>query len=143
MKIIVKLGLSVLLSMFSLVGTIRAADGSGTGPTAGPTPPPGGTSIRPETAPAEVKAAMERFQQEREAYLAREKALAEKLKSATEDQRVKIREQMKDLADKWAEQSRELRRKFADRLNDLKTELSEKKKALLDAAKDKNDRRKK
>lgn len=106
------------------VKTIRD-QGKKIGRTEKPRPPSSATAVdRPETVrPAELKNLIERFQTEREQFLARQKQLALQLRQATDEQRAELREQMRDNLDQWRELQLEFRTQLRDRAIELRREL--------------------
>jgi len=79
---------------------------------------------RPETLqPAELRNLIERFQNEREQFLTRQKQLALQLREATDEQRAELRERMRDNLDQWREMQLEFRAQLRDRAVELRREL--------------------
>lgn len=73
--------------------------------------------------PAQVKDLVKQFQAARDAYLQQQKDLQRLSKTATEDERAAIRQQMKDSLDAWKEEQRQLRQEMKERAKELKQEL--------------------
>jgi len=115
MKMTKILSLMVALG-FSLVGTSVLADGTNT-------PPPVVIDKDKDNIPAElkeIKALRTAFEAKRDAYLAAQKALIQKLKGATEEQREKIREQLQDNRQAFLAELREFREDIRHELDEIK-----------------------
>jgi hypothetical protein len=87
---------------------------------------------RPDLAP-EIKLRMARFEQSREAYLARQEELLRKLGGATDSDRELIRKQLQQLRDEWRERARALQEDAKTRMRELQSELPRYRDALRDA----------
>jgi cell division septum initiation protein DivIVA len=66
-----------------------------------------------------VRAQLQRFQQEARKYLEQQEALRKRLQGATEEERVRVRQQLQNLREQWLERARELRKQFRDRQSEL------------------------
>jgi len=89
---------------------------------------------RPEL-PQEIKRRIERFEQSRESYLARQQELLRRLNAngATDEDRAQIRAQLQALRDEWLDRARAFREEYRTRLKDLQAELPKHRDALNDA----------
>jgi hypothetical protein len=123
--------LSLMVALgFSLVGTSLMA---GTN-----TPPPVVIDQNKDNVPSElkeIKALRTAFEAKRDTYLAAQKALIEKLKGATEEEREKIREQLQDNREAFLAALREFREDIRHELAEIKQIIrNHDKDALLDAS---------
>jgi len=75
--------------------------------------------------PDNVKALVDKFQQDREGFLDQQKQLAKQLKEATDEQRAAIRDQMRENLEKWREAQKELRAELQNRIAEMKSELQD------------------
>lgn len=79
---------------------------------------------RPEALqPGELRTMIERFQSERERFLARQKQLALQLRQATDEQRAELRGQMRENLEQWRELQLEFRTQLRERAVELRREL--------------------
>lgn len=83
-----------------------------------PGPRPGG----PIT-PADVQALVQQFQQDRQAFMARQKALETQMKGLPEQERQKIREQLKEQMEQWKQQQARLREQLQAQCDRLAEQL--------------------
>lgn len=88
--------------------------GSGQNPTTPPgsgardNPPPGPRPERPLT-PADVQALVKQFEQDRQAFMAKQQAIEEQMLSLPEQERRGLRAQLKNEMEKWKQQQARLR----------------------------------
>lgn len=87
------------------------------------------------TLPGSVQNLIVNFQTAREAYLTRQKELRLQLKTATDEQREAIRQQIADLLEEWKEQHREFIQETKDRAKEMKNELNPDLGRVVDGAK--------
>ncbi len=82
------------------------------------TPTAEGTLVKgdPVAIPTEIKAQLQQFQSARDAYLKKQKELAQQLKGSGEEQRKLVREQLQVLRRDWLERSLAFRREVSDRV---------------------------
>ena len=102
---------------------------------------------RPEL-PAEIRDRILQFENLREAYLARERELIQRVRGATEEDRDRLREQLKELREDWLRRARSIREEARERQRELLRELPKHREALeqareqaLDAARETRERR--
>jgi len=99
---------------------------------------PSPISIRPprperqDLAP-EIKQRIVRFERSRETYLARQEELLHKLRTATAEDRARIRAQLQALRDEWLDRARAFREEARTRMKELQDELPKYREALTDA----------
>jgi hypothetical protein len=153
MKKLLSLSLLIALSSWGL----RAQD-AGTTPTTpptvtdddsgagkGPATTPPGLANRPEhpdhpanpnkpALPDDVKKLIDASKQARETFLSEQKDLIAKLKSATQDERAKIREDLAKNREDFLAQQKELREQIHDRLKEIRAEFKDNRDKVIDQA---------
>ena len=83
-----------------------------------PGPRPGG----PLT-PADVQALVQQFQQDRQAFMAKQQALEQQMQGLSEQERQRLRAQLKDQMEEWKQQQARLRERLRDQCDRLAEQL--------------------
>lgn len=84
--------------------------------------PPGPRPPGPLT-PADVEGLVRQFQQDREAFMAKRKALEQQMKGLAEQDRQRLREQLKDQMDQWKQQQSRLREQLREQCERMQEQL--------------------
>ena len=84
--------------------------------------PPGPRPEGPLT-PADVQALVRQFQQDREAFMAKRKALEQEMKGLAEQDRQRLREQLKEQMDQWKQQQSRLREQLREQCERMQEQL--------------------
>lgn len=106
-------------------------------PTGGEVPGKGKMPELPERAGKKqasqpVKDLVGKFQNARESYLAEQMVLKEQLKTATEEQREAIRQQIRDSLDRWKERHREFAEEAKESAQRIKDQLAPEMKRVIE-----------
>ena len=155
MKKLLFLSLLVTLSTWGLRAqdagtnpTTPPATDDGTGGGKGPKDPPPGLANRPDhpahpdhaanpnrpALPDDVKKLIDASKQARETFLNEQRDLVAKLKSATQDERAKIREDLAKNREDFLAQQKELREQIHDRLKEIRAEFKDNRDKVIDEA---------
>jgi hypothetical protein len=92
-------------------------------PTPGPRVEPPGPRPGGPLTPADVQALVRRFQQDREAFMIRQRSLEQQMSSAAEQDRVRLRDQLKEQMEQWKQQQARLREQLQDQCDRLGDQL--------------------
>ncbi len=84
----------------------------------GPRPNAGGTPT-----PADVQALVQQFQQDRDAFMVKQRALEQQLSGASEQDRLQIRDQLKDQMEQWKQQQTRVHEQLQDQCDRLRDQL--------------------
>lgn len=73
--------------------------------------------------PADVRALVQQFQQDRENFMTQRRSLEQQMVSASEQQREQIRDQLRDQMDQWKSQQARVREQLKDQADRLRDQL--------------------
>lgn len=111
----------------------RGSDGTGSADKGKPATPGRPDKIAPSPA---VKELVDKFQDARETYLDQQRQLRIQLKSATEQEREVIRQQMREGLDRWKEQTRQFAEEARESAHKMKDKLGPELDRVIDRGKD-------
>jgi hypothetical protein len=85
---------------------------------------------------SDIKALTQKYNTQRDKYLAKEDKLLDELRAAAADQKDSIRAQIKAEREKWLEEQKDLQQQYRDRIRDMRNNLhNEEVGRVIDAAK--------
>jgi hypothetical protein len=97
---------------------------------------PSNGSSRRDRQNTEIKALTQKYNTQRDKYLAKEDKLLDELRAAAADQKDSIRAQIKAEREKWLEEQKDLQQQYRDRIRDMRNNLhNEEVGRVIDAAK--------
>lgn len=94
-------------------------------PAPGPRLEPAGPRPNGPLTPADVEALVQQFQQNREAYMTRQRALAQQMSGSAEQDRQRLRDQLKDQMEQYKQQQAQVREQLRDQCDRLGDQLRE------------------
>jgi hypothetical protein len=106
----------------SAAGTNVIATGTGTGTGVG-TGAGSGPQYKRQATPAEVQAQLKQFKQERDAFMAKQATLEQKLKTASEADRDAIRQQLHDQMEQFKQDQARVQDQMCDQSDRQRTQL--------------------
>ena len=83
--------------------------------------------------PADLQSMMQRFQTDRDAFIAKQKTIETQLKGATEEQRQNLMMQMQGQMQQWKEQHAMIRQQMFDQVQQMKQQMMEQQRLMNQA----------